>query len=84
MPSDVLKMFADAGGLFGLVVGSLVIFVLLFIAELRRKDKSHSKFIQDLLSDSRQEREQNNKAFTKRTDKLSDALTDLSNNLRKH
>lgn len=84
MPSEILSMFAEAGGLFGLVVGSLVIFVLLFIVELRRKDKSHSKFIQDLLSDSRQEREQNNKAFTKSTDKLSDALTDLSNNLRKH
>lgn len=81
MPSEILSLF-ESHGLLGLVVGSLVVFVLLFIAELRRKDKSHSQFIKTLLDDSKDERRQTNESFKQSTDKLSDALNDLSSNLR--
>lgn len=82
MPSEILAYF-ESHGLVGLLAGSLVVFILLFIAELRRKDKSHTTFTRSLLEDERKERKDTHDRFTQSIDKLSDALHELTDSLRR-
>lgn len=81
MATEILKIF-EAHGLLGLVVGALVVFVLLVLLELRRQGKMHIKFIENILSDAKAERKETNDRFAQSTDKLSDALKELTENLK--
>ena len=79
---DSLKIWGEYGGLIGLVIGSLFLLVILFINTIKRKDKDHQNFLSKILDDEREERKEHRKEHKHSVDRLSDALTQLSNNLK--
>ena len=78
---EFLALF-QSHGLIGLVVGALLFLILVFINVLERRAKQHNTMVQELLIDSRKEREGTNDRFAKSTDRLSDALIGLTDSLR--
>lgn len=81
MPADIIALF-EGYGLIGLVIGALVSFVLLFIFEMRRVNKSSAQFIKRILEDNRDERDSTSKRFTQSTDRMADAISELTKSLR--
>ena len=65
-------------GLLGLLFGAFVSLLFLVIRTGTKKDREHQAFVTQLLSDEREERNTVTDRFSKSTDRLSDALTDLS------
>lgn len=80
---EVLALFKEYG-LVGLMVGVLAVLSFIFFWMLERKDKLHHNNIHKLLDDEREQRREDNSRFAQSTDKLSDAIKELSDHLRGH
>ena len=76
------SIWAEHGGLIGLVIFSLFGLIATFIVVLTRKDKSSQNFIREILSDDREERKEDRGEHRKSFNRLSDALNDLTRELR--
>jgi len=66
-------------GVVGLCVFSLFVLVKLFIATIEKKDD----FISELISEDRQERQDDRKQHAETTNRLASAIDDLTRELRK-
>ena len=76
------SIWAEHGGLIGLIIFSLFGLIATFIVVLTRKDKSSQNFIREILSDDREERKEDRGEHRKSFNRLSDALNDLTRELR--
>lgn len=76
------SIWAEHGGLIGLVIFSLFGLIATFIVVLTRKDKSSQNFIREILSDDRAERKEDRGEHRQSFNRLSDALNDLTSELR--
>lgn len=65
-------------GLMGMVIGALFVVVGWFLRALSRKDE----FIKDILREDREERTVERSAHSEITNRLSDAIKDLTKELR--
>jgi len=81
--AEDITLWAREGGLIGLVLFSLFALILLFIHVLSRKDKSHTNFIERILSSEKEERREIHDQHTNTYNRLSSSLDNLSNELRK-
>ena len=77
---DIFKTF----GLVGLMVAVVSALAFLFFTLLEKKDTKHHDHINKILDDERELRKETNERFVSSTDKLSDALHDLTSSLRKN
>lgn len=80
--SEFLTFF-QPHGLIGMIVGALLLVIILFIAIIEKRDRSHAKNVREIIKDSRDERERTVERTNSTTDKLSDAIRDLANQLKK-
>lgn len=80
--SEFLTFF-QPHGLIGMIVGALLLVIILFIAIIEKRDRSHVKNVREIIKDSRDERERTVERTNSTTDKLSDAIRDLANQLKK-
>ena len=80
--SEIL-IWAEHGGLIGLIIFSLFGLIATFVVVLTRKDKSSQQFIREILSDDREERKEDRGEHRETFNRLSDALNDLTSELRK-
>jgi len=80
--SDI-SIWAEHGGLIGLIIFSLFGLIATFVVVLTRKDKSSQQFIREILSDDREERKEDRGEHRETFNRLSDALNDLTSELRK-
>lgn len=69
-------------GVLGAVIGALFVVVGWFLKALSRKDEQNQKFIEKLLNDDRDERTEQHKINSETTNKLSNAINDLTRELR--
>jgi hypothetical protein len=69
-------------GVLGAVIGALFVVVGWFLRAMSRKDEQNQRFIEKLLGDDREERTQQSKINAETTNKLSDAINDLTRELR--
>ena len=76
-------IWAEHGGLIGLIIFSLFGLIATFIVVLTRKDKSSQKFIKEILDSDREERKEDRADHRITFDRLGDALHSLSSELRK-
>ena len=77
------SIWAEHGGLMGLIIFSLFGLVATFIVVLTRKDKSSQNFIKEILNNDREERKEDRGEHRETFNRLSDALNDLTDELRK-
>ena len=77
------SIWAEHGGLIGLIIFSLFGLVATFIVVLTRKDKSSQNFIKEILNNDREERKEDRGEHRETFNRLSDALNDLTDELRK-
>ena len=77
------SMWAEHGGLIGLVIFSLFGLIATFIVVLTRKDKSSQAFIKEILENDRQDRKEDRQDHRVTFDRLGNALDSLTNELRK-
>ena len=77
------SIWAEHGGLIGLIIFSLFGLIATFVVVLTRKDKSSQNFIREILSDDREERKEDRSEHRETFNKLSDAINDLTGELRK-
>ena len=77
------SIWAEHGGLIGLIIFSLFGLVATFIVVLTRKDKSSQQFIKEILNNDREERKEDRGEHRETFNRLSDALNDLTIELRK-
>ena len=75
---DLFKAF----GLVGLMVGVVAALAFVFFWLLEKKDTKHHSHINKIIEDERELRKETNERFATSTDKLSDALRDLTKSLR--
>jgi len=78
-----ISIWAEHGGLIGLIIFSLFGLVATFIVVLTRKDKSSQQFIKEILANDREERKEDRGEHRDTFNRLSDALNDLTDELRK-
>jgi hypothetical protein len=77
------ELWAEAGGILGLVIfGSFVITITSWVM-LARKDNKHSDFISKLIDEDRQERKEDRREHSDTTNRLSDAISELTNELKR-
>lgn len=69
--------------ILGAVIGALFVVVGWFLRALSRKDEQNQRFIEKLLSDDRDERAKERESHTAISNRLSDAINDLTRELRK-
>jgi hypothetical protein len=69
-------------GLAGLVIMALFIQTAWFLVHIKGKDKSHQEFISEILTNDREERQEDRREHRATTNRLASALTDLTNQLR--
>ena len=69
-------------GLMGMVIGALFVVVGWFLRALSRKDEQTNLFIKEILQEDREERGIERTAHTETTNRLSDAIQDLTKELR--
>jgi len=69
-------------GLMGMVIGALFVVVGWFLRALSRKDEQTNEFIKEILQEDREERGIERTAHTETTNRLSDAITELTSELR--
>ena len=69
-------------GVLGAVIGALFVVVGWFLKALSRKDAQNQRFIEKLLDADRSERTQQHKLNAETTNKLSNAINDLTRELR--
>ena len=79
-----LDIWAENGGLIGLIMASLFILIGVFISVLSKKDKSNQHFLQGILKDERQERREVNVEHRETYNRLSDALNSLTETIKEH
>ena len=70
-------------GLMGMVIGALFVVVGWFLRALSRKDEQTNEFIKEILQEDREERGIERTAHTETTNRLSDAISELTSELRK-
>lgn len=68
-------------GLMGMVIGALFVVVGWFLRALSRKDEQTNLFIKEILREDREERGIERTAHTETTNRLSDAIQDLTKEL---
>jgi predicted LPLAT superfamily acyltransferase len=83
MKMSEASIWAEHGGLIGLIIFSLFGLIATFVVVLTRKDKSSQNFIREILSDDREERKEDRSEHRETFNKLSDAINDLTGELRK-
>ena len=83
MKMSEASIWAEHGGLIGLVIFSLFGLIATFVVVLTRKDKSSQNFIREILSDDREERKEDRSEHRETFNRLSDAINDLTGELRK-
>lgn len=69
-------------GLAGLVIAALFAQMRSFIAAIKTKDTEHKEFISHILDEDRNERQLDRKEHRETTNKLSDAINDLTIELK--
>lgn len=69
--------------ILGAVIGALFVVVGWFLRALSRKDEQNQEFIQRLLNDDREERAKERESHTSISNRLSDAINDLTREIRK-
>ena len=69
-------------GLMGMVIGALFVVVGWFLRALSRKDEQTNLFIKEILQEDREERGVERTAHTETTNRLSDAINELTSELR--
>lgn len=75
---DEANLWAKEGGLIGLILLSLFSLIGVFIHTLSRKDKHHRDFIKEILDDERADRKEVNKDRIKTSNRLTNALHELT------
>ena len=80
---EALKLWAEQGGLIGMVVFSLFGIIGIFHHSLTRKDHRHENFIERMMDKERVERREQQGEHSGTYNRLSDALTSLTNELKK-
>lgn len=70
-------------GLAGLVIFALFAQMRSFISAIRSKDSEHKEFIKHILGEDRNERQQDRKEHRETTNRLSDAIGELTSELRR-
>ena len=70
-------------GLMGMVIGALFVVVGWFLRALSRKDEQTNLFIKEILQEDREERGIERTTHTETTNRLSNAIQDLTKELRK-
>lgn len=78
------KIWAENGGLLGLVIFALFGALATFFIVLNKKDNAHSKFISTILKDEREERHVDRTEHRETYDNLSSALRDLTKEIGNH
>ena len=78
-----LEIWAQHGGLIGLIIFSLFGLVITFIAVITRKDKSNQNFIREILESDRDDRREDRIEHRHTFDKLGSAIDSLTDELRK-
>jgi predicted component of viral defense system (DUF524 family) len=81
---ETLKLWAEQGGLVGMVICSLFAMVALFHHSLTRKDQRIEKFVERMMDRTQDERQVMHKEHSRTYNRLSDALTDLTSELKKN
>jgi len=71
-------------GLGGMVIGALFGQVAWFLAAIKSKDKSNQAFIQEILTADRLERQEDRREHRETTNRLADAISDLTKELQSH
>jgi len=69
-------------GLIGLIIGSMIFLIFTFIAVVERRDKSHNSMVKALLSEAKEERLVIGERFANSSDKLEEALRELTRELK--
>jgi len=77
------SIWAEHGGLIGLIIFSLFGLIATFVVVLTRKDKSSQQFIKEILDSDREERKEDRGEHRETFNRLSDALNELTSELRK-
>lgn len=77
------SIWAEAGGLVGLVIMSLFGALGTFFWVLNKKDTQHAKFISKILEDEREERHEDRREHKEAFDNLANALRDLTTELQR-
>lgn len=77
-----ITVWAEHGGLIGLVIFSLFALIGTFLVVLTRKDKSSQSFIKEILSNDREERKEDRNEHRQTFNRLSDALSELTTELK--
>jgi hypothetical protein len=75
-------IWAEHGGLIGLIIFSLFGLIGTFIIVLSRKDRSSQNFIKEILDNDREERKEDRSEHRQTFNRLSDALSDLTTELK--
>jgi len=83
MKMNEISIWAEHGGLIGLIIFSLFGLIATFVVVLTRKDKSSQQFIKEILANDREERKEDRGEHRETFNRLSDALNDLTGELRK-
>jgi len=83
MKMSEASIWAEHGGLIGLIIFSLFGLIATFVVVLTRKDKSSQQFIKEILDSDREERKEDRGEHRETFNRLSDALNELTNELRK-
>lgn len=78
---EILEFFAPHG-LMGLVLGFLLFLIIVFITVIEKRDKSHTKNLKEIIESARLERESIAERSNSTTDKLSDAIIELTKSLK--
>ena len=80
---ETLKIWAEHGGLIGMVVFSLFTIIIMFHHSLTRKDQRHERFLERMMGNEREERRNVHKEHSGTYNRLSDALGGLTDELKK-
>jgi hypothetical protein len=77
------ELWAEKGGIIGLVLLALFVMLGLFIRLSSKKDTRHENFIQKLIEDDREERKEARDDNGKVFDRLGGAIDSLTDQLKK-
>ena len=83
MKMSEASIWAEHGGLIGLIIFSLFGLIATFVVVLTRKDKSSQQFIKEILANDRDERKEDRGEHRETFNRLSDAINELTSELRK-
>lgn len=78
-----ISVWAEHGGLIGLIIFSLFGLIATFIVVLTRKDKAAQTFIKEILENDREDRKEDRADHRVTFDRLGTAISSLTDELRK-